>query len=503
MSLRHFLLALGSGILFVLSFPPFDLHFAAWISLVPLLFALYDRSVKQGFYIGWLTGLFFFGGTIFWVTNSIYFYGGIPMLLAALITALLCGFLALYTALFGASVVYIRKRHPALLFIAAPAIWTTLELARTYILSGFPWSLLGYSQYLRPSVIQIADITGVYGVSFLIVLVNASIAQVLFDRRHYHAVVAALIMVALVVIYGQAELKRPEGTSKMHVSVIQGNIEQDKKWDPAYQAEVISIYRRLTVSALMDGPDLIIWPETATPFYFGGTGPEHGRLTNDLIAMVKKNQVPLLFGSPTYRILPDRSVRLRNSAILISSKGEIDAVYHKIHLVPFGEYVPMKKILFFVEKIVQAVGDFEAGSDYTLMTVKNRKGEDFKIATVICYEIIFPDLVRRFADKGAQVITTITNDAWFGRTPAPYQHFSMAVMRAVENRVPIARAANTGVSGFIDTKGRIINASEIFTEAYLTNTIVPGGRKTFYTEHGDVFAYACTLISLIIFLRRR
>ncbi|HSQ78372.1 MAG TPA: apolipoprotein N-acyltransferase, partial [Nitrospirota bacterium] len=189
-------------------------------------------------------------------------------------------------------------------------------------------------------------------------------------------------------------------------------------------------------------------------------------------------------------------------AFFLSGDGKILGRYHKLHLVPFGEYVPLKSVLFFVEKMVQAIGDFEPGKDYTVMTVADGSSpsQKVKFSTVICYEIIFPDLVRRFVDHGAQVVTTITNDAWFGKSAAPYQHFSMAVFRAVENRVPIARAANTGISGFIDAKGKILAASGIFTEAYLTKTIVPGNTKTFYTRYGDLFTYVCVCLSIVLLM---
>jgi apolipoprotein N-acyltransferase len=216
---------------------------------------------------------------------------------------------------------------------------------------------------------------------------------------------------------------------------------------------------------------------------------------------VKQNQVPLLFGSPTYEIKPNRQIVGRNSAFLLSGDGRIDGVYHKIHLVPFGEYVPLKKVFFFVEKMVQAIGDFQSGSEYTVMTVPYGTPDqrrETKLCTVICYEIIFPNLVRQFVSRGAAIVTTITNDAWFGRTAAPYQHFSMAVFRAVENRVPVARAANTGISGFIDSRGRILETSGIFTEAHLTHKLAPGTEKSLYTAYGDIFSYACVLASLIM-----
>ena len=300
------------------------------------------------------------------------------------------------------------------------------------------------------------------------------------------------------------KLRAPEQGSDLTVSVIQGNIEQDKKWDPAYQSQVLATYERLTLQALGQHPDLVIWPETATPFYFNGEYGNDRPFTRELTAFVKKNNVPLLFGSPTYEVQPNRAIVGRNSAFLLSGDGRVEARYDKIHLVPFGEYVPLKKVLFFVEKMVQAIGDFQGGSAYTVMQVpynSNGRRRETTISTVICYEIIFPDLVRRFVDGGAQIVTTITNDAWFGRTAAPYQHFSMAVFRAVENRVPVARAANTGISGFIDAQGRILETSGIFTEAELTHKLAPGGSKTFYTRYGDLFAYACMIVSLILLAR--
>lgn len=513
MNRRTFLLSIVSGLLLTASFPPFDLYLLAWVGLVPLLLSLKEQDEKTGFYLGAIAGLAFFIGTVFWVTNSIHFYGGIPLLPASLITLLLCAYLALYPALFAAIIVCGKRKCPALLILLAPAAWTALELARTYVFSGFPWALLGYSQYRVLPMIQIANITGVYGVSFLILLVNIAVADFLMDRKKYRGLIAAGLLLSLALGYGFIQLREPQGTDGMEVSLIQGNIEQDKKWDPLYQADVIAVYKRLTREALTRNPDLIIWPETAVPFFFGGDRPSDRALTQDLRAFVKSNRVPLLFGSPTFEVKPGRVVHLRNSAFFLDPKGDVEAVYNKMHLVPFGEYVPLKSVLFFIEKMVQAIGDFQSGKEYTLMTVRperpvapvreNPSPDGIKLSTVICYEIIFPDLVRKFVYRGAEVMTTVTNDAWFGRTSAPYQHFAMAVLRAVENRVPVARAANTGISGFIDSNGRILEKSDIFTEAQLTSSIIPGRKKTFYTRYGDIFAYACVLISIVMLAVRK
>jgi apolipoprotein N-acyltransferase len=504
MILRSASFAAVSGILLAASFPTIGLPYLAWIALVPLFISLKDRTVRQGFWLSGITGLFYFTGTVHWVTNSIHFYGNVPILPASLVTLLLCAFLALYPALFGAAAVSLKKDRPALFVIAAPALWTALELARTYVFSGFPWSLLGYSQYTVLPIIQFADITGVYGVSFLIVLVNAAVAEFSMNRRNWQVVAATALVLALVLGYGSARLRAPEQGEGITISVVQGNIEQDKKWDPAYQAETIAVYKRLTREGLAQRPDLVIWPETATPFYFGGEYRNDKPLTADLVEFVKENKVPLLFGSPTYEVKPTRQIVGRNSAFLLSGEGRVEATYHKIHLVPFGEYVPLKKVLFFVEKMVQAIGDFEAGDQYKVMTIPYGgpgQKKEATLCTVICYEIIFPDLVRRFVDNGARIVTTVTNDAWFGKTAAPFQHFSMAVLRAVENRVPVARAANTGISGFIDSKGNILETSGIFIEAHLTHKLVPGSDKTFYTKFGDLFSYACVIFTLVLLAR--
>jgi apolipoprotein N-acyltransferase len=499
MSRRTLTLAVLSGILLATSFPSIGFSFLAWFALVPFLFALRDQTVIGGLWLSGIFALVFFCGTVYWVTNSIHGYGHVPLVPAIVTTLLFSMFLALFIVPFGAAVVHIRTMRPGLLFLAAPALWVLLELARTHLFSGFPWALLGYSQYRWLPVIQIADITGVYGISFVIVLVNIAITELIENRRRYAPLALSAAILVMIIAYGQYRLHAPEAIGSVRIAVVQGNIEQDKKWDPSYQRSVIETYKRLTLKALEQKPELVIWPETATPFYFGGSG-DNGDLTEDLTQFVRSIGTPLLTGSPTSEVGPNRILHLRNSAFLLNSDGTTGGVYHKLHLVPFGEYVPFGSVLFFVEKLVQAVGDFQTGTEHTVMELRSRKGgEPVAFSTVICYEIIFPDLVRRFVDRGARMLTTITNDAWFGRTAAPFQHFSMAVLRAVENRVPVARAANTGVSGFIDARGRVLAATGIFTEAYLVRDLAPAvGKKTFYTRYGDIFAWLCVLASIVL-----
>jgi apolipoprotein N-acyltransferase len=295
------------------------------------------------------------------------------------------------------------------------------------------------------------------------------------------------------------------------IGLVQANVDQGQKWDERFRQETMERYLRLTRAAGQNA-DLIVWPEAATPFIYEMEGAYQKTVSN----LIQQLDTPLLFGSPAVRRYPDGRPYLLNSAYLLSPVGNIVGRYDKQHLVPFGEYIPFHhSLLFFLDKLVEGIGDFEAGTDPTVLAVPQRIPRPSEVpgrpvpmekgafGVVICYEVIFPDLVRQFAEQGADFMVTITNDAWFGHSAAPYQHFGMVVFRAVENRRAFARAANTGVSGFIDPYGRVLQASPIFTEQAMTGTLPLIRAKTFYTEHGDVFAYACVIIAGLCLLFSR
>ncbi len=500
---RSVLLSITAGVLLVAGFPPFDFYPAAWFALAPLFMAIRDTGAKRSFYTGCLTGLVFFSGGLYWIFNSVYYYSSIPAVPSVFIVLSLCIFLSLYVGTFAMlfSIISERSRFPAL-FIA-PVLWVSLEVLRSYLFTGFPWLLLGYSQYKFLQIIQIADIAGIYGVSFLVVAFNGAIYDLavslpkrmnrmpLFGRSHMTAgLLLYILLLTASLAYGHWKLSTPqEGGAKISVSVIQGNIEQDKKWEASSRQEITDTYRRLTLKAAESSPDLIVWPEAALPFLFSDTSP----MSKEMLSFQKEVGIHLITGGVTEK-LDDGSSVYANSAIMISPEGEVKSVYDKIHLVPFGEYVPLGSLFPFIKKLVVAIGDFRPGKEHTVMEMPSAG-----IGSLICYEIIFPGLTRKFVSKGADVLVTITNDAWFGRTPAPYQHFSMAVFRAVENRVPVIRAANTGVSGFIDRSGRIISRSGIFVEADMTEEITVGdGSRTIYTKFGDLFAFLCIISSVIL-----
>jgi len=491
-------LALLSGALLALSFPKSEFYLFAWVAFSPLLFAIRKQSSKKSFLLGWISGLCFYSPTLSWLSTTIRDFGGLPSPTAIGINFLLVAYLALYTGLFCALLSLVSEDRRQALLLLAPALWVTLEYTKGHLLTGFPWVSLAYSQYRNLSMIQIADFGSIYSVSFVIVLFNSAFYLFIENRRSKKPVFLVLFVLLLTFSYGKFRLsQRATGSESVSIAVIQGNIGQTEKWDREFQEVTIEKYLRLSETTLQKDqnirPDLILWPESALPFIFG-TETAHEK---SLFDFVKKEQIDLLVGAPSMNSPPGKAanISLFNSAFLINPDKGIAARYDKIHLVPFGEYVPFADLFFFVKKIVSGISDFSPGSTTLVMST----GES-RIGVAICYEVIFPELVRQFVKNGAGIMTTITNDAWFGQSAAPYQHFSMLVFRAIENRVPFARAANTGISGFIDAQGRVISQSKLDVEASLTESLIPGKKKTFYTLYGDLFVVLCAMIAAIFLL---
>jgi apolipoprotein N-acyltransferase len=491
-------LALLSGSFLFLSFPRWELSFLAWIALIPLFFAIQNKSISNSFFLGWISGAVYFAGTLSWVTISMHNYGKIPWVISYFLMLLLVSYLAVYVGIFSALFRFstLNKSGPLLL---APSLWIALEWTRGHLLTGFPWADLAYSQYRLLPVIQIADIGSIYAVGFVMVLVNTALFLILRTgwvekRLALKECIAALSILLLTVAYGYLRLSQPMGEeSTLSVAVVQGNIEQDKKWDKEFRDQTVQTYKRLTLSTLQTGsrPDLVVWPESAAPFFFA-TEPTYQA---EFIQLTREGKFYLLFGSPAFEPVPNGKIALLNSAYLLPPTTEPISRYDKMHLVPFGEYVPLSSLLFFVNKMVEGIGEFIPGRQATVMNAASTK-----VGTVICFEVIFPEVVRQFAQNGATIMTTITNDAWFGDSAAPHQHFSMVVFRAIENRLPFARAANTGISGFIDAYGNITKRTSLFTEAALSEQIHPGNRRTLYTAYGDFFALTCATITFILIL---
>ena len=481
--------------------------------LIPLHFAIDGLSPKQSFLWGWFAGILGFAGTVTWVITAMHSYGKVPLFISILLMILLASYLGLYVGLYSLGVSWFQNSANLLYCITAPCIWVALELLRTYLFSGFPWALLGYSQYQWLAIIQVADTTGVYGISFLLVLTNVTLFQLIrwgFEKHEgglraspWVTLGTTIGFLGLTLIYGYWQLgvfsTNSSSTETLRIGVVQGNIDQARKWDEAYRQETVNRYDSLSRQAA-ENTDLLIWPESATPFFF-----EREPVYQQQVAkVIRETNTPLLFGSPTLRRHEDGRPYLFNSAYLLTPQGRIAGRYDKRHLVPFGEYIPLKSILFFLDKLVVGIGDFQSGiGKLTLPLPQQNDQRTLHFGVAICFEVIFPDLVRRMVKEGADFMVTITNDAWFGDSVAPYQHFGMVVLRAVENHVAFARSANTGISGFIDPNGRILSTTPIFTQEALTGSIPLRTTTTFYSQYGDVFAWACVILAAVSGLTQR
>jgi apolipoprotein N-acyltransferase len=498
---KEFSLPILSGIALILCFPKFDLFLLAWIAITPFLISTHDRDFKESFLKGVTFGITYFFGTLYWVYHSINHYGGIPFLISILVVLILCFYLSIYTGIFASLFSFAVKRSNLPAMIIAPTFWVVIEFIRSYALTGFPWSIIGYTQYKFLTMIQIADITGVYGISFLVLAVNGALTDIYITKRRliskplsplYPVIFGTIILILILLTtltYGWFRLSHKAKGRDIVVSIIQGNIEQDRKWNAEYQEYVIDTYFKLSRLVSSKNPSLIVWPETSLPFIFGMDKGYSDRLQE----FQRELNTYLLVGSILVREKGNDKHLLTNSALLFDRDGKIIYTYDKIHLVPFGEYIPLRKILFFIDKLAYGIGDYVSGTSY-----KKAETSVGSFAAVICYEIIFPGMIRKFFKDGGDFLVNITNDAWFGRTSGPYQHFSMIVYRAIENRKPVIRAANTGISGFVDSNGNIISKTDIFKRCYLTERIKTDNRISFYSRYGDIFVYLCMVISVYI-----
>ncbi len=507
---RHYqaaCLAIVSGILQFLLFPKFSLSWVSWVALVPLLIALFrEASWKRSLLLGWIFGVVFFSGCCYWILDVLQGYGDMHWSGALLLFALLIVYLSIFPGLFACAFSRLALRFPGLCFLLAPCLWVATEYLRGHLLTGFPWCLTGYVLVDHASLARIATFTGVYGLSFLVVLINALIAGLFF--RSKPAAVSLPVTLAFLGGFMWTGTKPLEAndTGKAHARLVQTHIPLDQPWDPQSQSRLLEELIELSLSPpfkdpatapetrlLPAGPPevkLVIWPETPAPFYYH-EDPSFRRSMNGL---AESSRSWLLFGFVDWPMEDARSdTGPYNSVATVSPRGELIAQYDKMHLVPFGEYVPWSWLFFFVEKISTGVGDYRPGSRVGVSRLES--GE--KVGIFICYEAVVPDLVRRFAAEGAEVLVNITNDAWFGDSAAPHQHLLMARMRAVENRRYLLRAANSGISAVIDPLGKVLSTTGLHRRTVLDGDFRFRRAPTFYSRNGDLFAWLCLALSLI------
>ena len=487
--------ALCSGVLFFLSFPKFGLGFIAWIALVPLLIALRDiRSFGKALLLGWIAGLTACVGMMYWIAYVVVQYGYLPFYLGVSIMLLLASYLGLYFSLFAAGIVYFRKKFP--LFIVCPILWVCLEYFKSQLFTGFPWENLGYSQFNNIILIQIADVAGIFGLSFLIILLNVAFFEIITRRSKKSFALAAAVLLLWSGIYAYGILRINQigqalkSATSMDVSLIQGNIDQSIKWNEDYQKETINIYEELSLRRPPAPGGLIVWPETAVPFNFQDESDLHRQLSE----LPVKTHNWFIFGSMSYE-KKNKRVDYFNSAYLLSPQGLVMGRYDKVHLVPYGEYVPLRKLFPFINGLTAGIGDFKEGNSFAPVTMGGRK-----IGVMICYEGILSEAARAYKNAASELLVNITNDAWFGTTSAPYQHLSMAVFRAVETRLYLVRAANTGISAIVDPTGKIVAETKIFKKDEIHGTVKFIALPTLYARFGDWPVGASFLCIVVLFV---
>jgi apolipoprotein N-acyltransferase len=461
------------------------------------------RALKVGFVAGWLAH----AALLHWAYVVTVVYGRAPV-----VVGLLAPFgMSLYVAPFIAGFAWVAALF-AQRGLANPlslaAAWTTFEWLRSWVLTGFTWGGIGYAWHENTPLLPIVQATGVYGLTFLAVLFGAGLLQRVLaapgperrsSNRWLAATLAAQFVAAAAGFVPQLPSAIYEVQPALRVAVLQGNIDQNQKWSPEAFEETLRTYEDLTRRAAAEGAQLIAWPETAVPAPLA-----YPDLRDRIAALAREVRTPLIVGAIGLDFdAQGRPVAHYDSAFVFSHEGALLDRYDKTHLVPFGEYLPLRPLL---GRFIRALAtgsissDVSEGARVRAIDVPLAHGESVRVGIPICYELIFPDLVRRFADDGAELLVGITNDAWYGRTGSPYQFLAMTALRSAETRLPGVRAANTGVSAVIHADGRAVSQTRIFERDLVVGAVPVSsdpGRRSFYTRHGDLFAHVCTIATVL------
>ena len=488
-----------SGLIYTLSIPKFDYYFLAWLCLLPLLLARHWLPTAQHFSLGLISGIAWGGGRAYWISETLQLYGNLSLIEAASTTILLILYMALYVACFTAACIRLDFKSPLFAWKSA-SIWVLLEWMQSWMISGFPWQLLGYSQYLNLPLLQFSAITGVYGLSFLIALFNAALAQTLWHRTIAPYLAVPLVLLASIHLWGLYRLHSFEDQQppSLKVGVVQGNISQDRKWKVNRLSWTTNHYAELTRQlAISEQPDLILYPETALPLYFGD--PFYAPFTDSITDLAIELRTTILVGSlkGSYQ---DNHAPTYNRAFLLDTTGQIADSVDKVHLVPFGEFLPFPWLFQYLEALTAESGAFTHGERHKALTLP---GSDISFGVFICYESIFPEITRVLMQQNPDFLVNTTNDAWFGTTAAPHQHWAQVVLRAVESGRTVVRAANTGISGMIEASGRTAYATELFTTETFSVDVPLHQEQTIYSRFGDVLLIACALFLATTLLRHK
>jgi len=506
---RNLSLALACALGIALAFPPLQLGFLAYWSVIPFLLLIEDKGPAESFRWGYLTGFFLSAITLYWI-----FWPTIPGAMATMLVH------PLYYAVFALAVTLARRAWSQGYLIVVPFLWTAIEYLKSLGELGFPWVTLGYTQSYYLHLIQFASITSVYGVSFWIVCLNVIFLLMWNHREQARWLIGCATALAVLFVapylYGRVvipppargdapagrEVLQPSAEDEIRVAIIQGNIDPYRKWDKEFVEENFEIYERLSRQGMASRPEFMIWPETATPTWLLHNFEKLQRVRN----LVNELGVPLLTGTPDYTFISKDEYKTYNSAILISPGREEIPIYAKMHLVPFGERMPWEDdfpwLQKWIAKLEMGEGNFSSGKTIELFAMHRSSAQmtngeaPLRVATLICFESFFPEQARDYVLRGADLLVVITNDGWFGPT-MPFGHARMSVFRAIENRISVTRSANTGISMTIDPYGRVGSESRMDEEAVLIDNLPLRTERSLYSTYGPVFAKAVLWISVL------
>jgi len=513
------LLVISSSILQILVFPRPGLTFLCWVALAPMIYAILrarevDATVllesqspsflipatpKQGFVLGWVSGSIWYLGTCYWVFHVMHAHGGLNAFVSFILLILFALYLGLNHGIFGALLAWAGQARAGFsrrALVLAPFLWVAVELIRNYVV-GYPWNLLGNSQVDNVPLSRIATVTGVYGLSFEIALVNTVFAATfLVHKTRRKAMIAAALVSSIALQSERFVLLDPIPTDSQ-ATLVQQNVPIRDDWNFETYDKLLKELATISVAPANSSgtPGLLVWPESPAPFFLND-----GRFIEEVSTIAKKNNSYVIAGSIGLRSeskgTPDE---IYNSAAVISPQGALAARYDKVHLVPFGEYVPFRRWLSFAKALTGEVGNFVAGNDRSPVAIGRHRAGIF-----ICYESLFPNEVREFAAHGADYFVNISNDGWFGESGAPWQHLDVARMRAIENNRWLLRGTNTGITAAVDPYGRIVQVAPRNQRTVLQVSYAHETETTFYTRNGDWFPLLCAIISLIgLFVRIR
>jgi apolipoprotein N-acyltransferase len=488
------LLALASGLALAFSFPNYNLPLLAWGAVALLILASVGASVADAMMAGFLHGFFFYV-SLTWIYVVIREYGNVPAWQSAGILSLIGITGGFHMMIFTTGLAFVSRRRVAAAFVLAPFLWLTLEFIRTHLpIISFSWNLSGYAATGNLAFLQITSLTGIYGLSFLIGAFNALLAWVIYSRDRRASVALAIATVALVIFAIVGPHFVPSRTPRYVAHLVQTNFPVSESypanWLDQHASEMDEL-EKISVDAAKRQPGLVVWPEVPAPFSFS-----EPKFAERAQRIARESANEFLVGIVDWTKTPDKQWQATNSATLLNPLGQRIFTYDKIHLVPFGEYVPLRQYLTFAGRLTADISDFTPGTTYSVGELPGGK-----FGVFICYEAIFPNEVRHFAENGAELLVNISNDGWFGRAAAPKQHLMMARVRAVESRRWLLRDTNNGYTADIDPYGRTIASMQTDIRGQLDAPYDFRSDKTLYVRWGDWIAWLCLLASIALMVR--